>query len=530
VKIFRRLPFHPVLFGAYPTLALLAHNVGQVRPSEGVRALLVSILGAIVCLLILRILLRDWRKAALSCTFIVILFFSYGHVYENLRQIDHIGGIFGRHRYLLPVWLGILGLGLYWIVKRMREADSITMALNVASIIVLVVPVYQISLFEARHAIAQSQAERQTAEACETGLEITGVSPDIYYIILDAYTRGDVFAKIYDFDNSSFLDKLTQMGFHITEKSQSNYGVTGLSLGSSLNMNYIQMEGDRFYTAEMSDTTTMGGLLTRSAVRQNLECLGYTIITFDTGYYWSGWRDADIFFNPESSAIEKLERAGGVNAFESMLIESSAGRLLTDTATLLPGFAAVVIENPYREYRARVLYLLDSLEKVVPKLDGPKFVFAHVIPPHPPFVFGPDGEAIEQSATFTLDDTDWEMQFEERSTLYTGQVVFVNKHIERVVEEILKESETPPIIIIQGDHGLDGPLASQMSVINAYYLPDGGDQLLYETISPVNTFRIVFDYYFGGKYGLVEDISYYSRHADLFNFIIVPNEYSTQDN
>jgi hypothetical protein len=529
MKFLRGFPLHPILLGLYPVLALLAHNVGQVRPNEAVRALVVSFVGTIACLLIMRLFLKDWRKAALGCTLLVILFFSYGHIYEIVRQLQSLGPVIGRHRYLFPLWLGIFGLGMWWIVKRIHDVNSITLALNVASIATLILPIYQISHFEARNAIAQSQAEKQTAEACETGLEITGVPPDIYYIILDAYTRGDVFQKIYDFDNSSFLDKLTQMGFHIAEKSQSNYGVTGLSLASSLNMNYIQMEGDRFYTAEMSDTTTMGRLLTRSAVRQNLECLGYTIITFDSGYYWSGWRDADIFFNPESSAIEKLERAGGVNAFESMLIESSAGRLLTDTATLIPGFAAVVIESPYREYRERVLYLLDSLENVVPKLDGPKFVFAHVIPPHTPFVFGPDGEAIEQSGAFTLEDTSWEERFDERAILYTGQVMFVNQHVERIVEEILTESETLPIIIIQGDHGLDGPLASQMSILNAYFLPEGGDQLLYETISPVNSFRIIFNNYFGGHYGLIEDLSYYSRHDDPYNFTFVPNEFSTQE-
>jgi hypothetical protein len=93
----------------------------------------------------------------------------------------------------------------------------------------------------------------------------------------------------------------------------------------------------------------------------------------------------------------------------------------------------------------------------------------------------------------------------------------------------LERSETPPIIILQGDHGLDGPLASQMAILNAYYLPEDGDQFLYETISPVNTFRIIFNHYYGGNYGLIEDISYYSRHVDPFNFILVPNEFAPQE-
>jgi hypothetical protein len=66
-----------------------------------------------------------------------------------------------------------------------------------------------------------------------------------------------------------------------------------------------------------------------------------------------------------------------------------------------------VIQSSYRDYRERVLYLLVSLEKAVPRLDGPKFVFYHVIPPRQPFVFGPNGEAIEQADTFTLEDANW---------------------------------------------------------------------------------------------------------------------------
>jgi hypothetical protein len=67
------------------------------------------------------------------------------------------------------------------------------------------------------------------------------------------------------------------------------------------------------------------------------------------------------------------------------------------------------------------------------------------------------------------------------------------------VEEILKESKILPIIIIQGDHGFDEPIPRQMSILNAYFMPEGGDQLLYETISPLNTSRIIFDHYFGGS-------------------------------
>jgi hypothetical protein len=528
MKYARELPLHPILFGAYPVIALLAHNVEQARPNEALRALIVSLVGATVCLLILKLLLRDWRKAALASTLFVVLFFSYGHFYDFVRQIPSMGSTIGRHRYLVPLWVGIFGLGLWWIWKRLRDLSTLTMALNVAAVVALILPIAQIIDFEIRLSSVRSQAETDLQAACETSLKSIQSPPDIYYIILDAYTRGDVLEHIYSFDNSSFLNDLEGMGFYIAQGSQSNYCVTGLSLASSLNMEYLDKLDERFSSASTAEWIPLWPLLTKSVTRRNLECLGYSVMTFDSGYYWSGWRDADIFFDPASTAITKLERAGGVNAFESMLIESSAGLVLTDIATLMPEYVQTAIESPYREHRAKILYLLDTLEEVVPKLEGPKFVFAHVLLPHPPFVIGPEGEPIEQTGAFTLGDAGSEMPFDERAVLYIGQVKYVNQRIIRIVREILERSEKPPIIVIQGDHGLDGPLSSQMAILNAYHLPEDGDQLLYETISPVNTFRVIFDAYFDGNYELIEDISYYSRHDDPFNLTLVPNEISTQ--
>ncbi len=510
-------------------LALLAHNITQVRPNDAVRSLAVSIVGTVILLLVLKLLLRDWQKGALVCTLAVGLFFSYGHIYDLLRHAEGLAAVIGRHRYLLPIWFLSFGIGLWWIWKRLRVGTLITLALNVTAVVAVVFPTIRIAVFETRFQSVQISKIEQDVDECDVSVVPGVFPPDVYYIILDAYTNGDTLRDIYDFDNSYFLDGLRERGFYIAPWSQSNYGVTGFSLSASLNMDYLDKLDESYSQPETADFTPLWPLLTRSIARRNLDCLGYKVITFDTGYYWSGWRDADIFFDPSSTALAKFERAGGINAFESMLIESSAGLVITDAATLMPDFVKSVIESPYREHRALILYQLDSLEKVVPRLEGPKFVFAHILIPHPPFVFGANGEAIDQFGAFTLGGADEGMSFEERTAMYIAQVKFLNQRIPLIINEILERSKIPPIIILQGDHGLDGPLANQMAILNAYYLPEGGDQLLYETISPVNTFRIIFDHYFDGNYGLIEDISYYSRHIDPFNFILVPNEFSTHE-
>jgi hypothetical protein len=63
-----------------------------------------------------------------------------------------------------------------------------------------------------------------------------------------------------------------------------------------------------------------------------------------------------------------------------------------------------------------------------------------------------------------------------------------------------------------------------MKVLNAYYLPGVNAQLLYPSITPVNTFRLVFDQYFGGQFGLLEDKSYYSVYESPYQFKEIANE------
>jgi hypothetical protein len=61
-----------------------------------------------------------------------------------------------------------------------------------------------------------------------------------------------------------------------------------------------------------------------------------------------------------------------------------------------------------------------------------------------------------------------------------------------------------------------------MEILNAYYLPGVDPNLLYNTISPVNTFRIIFNQYFGAHYDLLPDTSYYSEFPDRFKITEVP--------
>jgi len=121
---------------------------------------------------------------------------------------------------------------------------------------------------------------------------------------------------------------------------------------------------------------------------------------------------------------------------------------------------------------------------------GPTFVFAHIIAPHPPFVFGPDGEHIDPELQFVLLDGSHlignrGISRDDYVAGYRRQLIFVNSQLQAAVDEILSKSQRPAVIILQGDHGpgstldWDNPdntnLEERLSVLNAYYLPGGAE-------------------------------------------------------
>ena len=103
------------------------------------------------------------------------------------------------------------------------------------------------------------------------------------------------------------------------------------------------------------------------------------------------------------------------------------------------------------------------------------------------------------------------------------QAQFLNKKLLQAIDTILAESDVPPVIILQGDHGpWLQPKDKRMWILAALHLPGHNDKL-YPTITPVNFFRLVFNSYFGGKYEILEDVSYFSPVPKLYDFSVVPN-------
>jgi hypothetical protein len=329
---------------------------------------------------------------------------------------------------------------------------------------------------------------------------------DVYYIILDAYGRSDLLLDTLSYDNSDFRSTLQDMGFYVAECAQSNYAKTDLSLSSSLNMDYVTAL-DPTLTPENTDRVSLWNLIQDNQVQEKFRSLGYTTIAFETGFYFSQLRDLDIFYSPER---------GGFNEFEILYVRTTLLRLLDDA-----GWLARFHYTPEDRKRELILFDLEKLEEL-PAMPGPKLVFAHLVIPHQPFVFGPDGEPLVIAEKVHKGQT----YYTERDYRlgYINQIKFISARIAQVMEGIIKNSSVPPIIIIQGDHGPSHyDKVTRMGILNAYYFP-GAKPELYSHITPVNTFRLLFNTYFGTDFKLLEDVSYYSEYPEAYQFEIIPNQ------
>ena len=201
----------------------------------------------------------------------------------------------------------------------------------------------------------------------------------------------------------------------------------------------------------------------------------------------------------------------GLNEFERLLLHTSAGKLLLDMQVISAANQVnkikQVLDNPRALHRENVLFALEAIPKTIAEVPGPKFVYAHIVSPHPPFVFTADGTPLDNSPTDEL-------------VAYGDQIAYDNTRLLDIVDRLIAESEGPPIIIIQGDHGatidyagLRIDEAERLGILNAYYLPGGSEQELSTSLSPVNTFRLIFDLYFNGHYGLLNDKSILGRQS-----------------
>ncbi len=479
-------PLFLIFVAIYPSLALLSANIREVKVAVVTRPIFVSLILMGFLFLTTRLFFRNWNKSAIIASIAYIYFFSYGHFFNYLTSQS----VRKPNRILLTLGIVLFLLAL-WVFRHFRITASTLFNLNILSIIFVVIPLTSILFFHFSKRIDVNEV---------SGLPTSSVSqkPDIYYIVLDAYTREDTLNKL-GFDNSPFLEELRELGFYVASCSTSNYGGTANSMAATLNMNYLWEVVPR-KNANDTGTAALYASIKNSAIQQYLQSLGYHTVAFETGYHWLNLDDANIFLSPDINYFW----AETLLPFEDIFIKTTLLKPFIER-----GLIDITIEDTtfsqYKIHYRTAHFALDALPSLA-KNEAPTFTYFHLIVPHPPFIFLPDGTFNPDANYYNDGGVGYGATQAYSIEGYFNNIQFVNASITKIIRKILAESDTPPIIIIQGDHGMRFIDKDRYNIINAYYLPGLGDSVLYSSITPVNSFRIVLNEYLGGDFEILDDL------------------------
>lgn len=482
--------FYPFLFAVFPALFLYSHNIDEVDFRVIIAPLLLSLGLTAAVWLVFTLTVKNRHKSALLTFIFAFMFFSYGHFYNALNSLFfkelHLPAII-----LLVLWLALFAWISFIIIKKQKHLDKLSSILSVFVSCLVLVSIIQIGLFHFklyRSSLPPGPMTDDLSPDAEL-FEKKDRLPDIYYLIFDRYARADILRKYYGYDNKPFINFLKSKGFYVASRSQCNYPASYLSISSALNMHYH----DYLLKEGPIRIKVIYRLLKDFKVQRLLKSLGYSYIHF--GSWWEATKSnkyADINF-----------RMGGVIPLSQEFIL----KLLQTTVLTHLTEGLVVVEGRRKQ-------ILNKFKKLaeVPERNSPKFIFAHFILPHKPFLFAADGKKVSNK----------EKKIKDVSKLYIAQLQFTNEKIRELIDVIFEKSKNPPVIILQADEGprgkeMPGELSEfdreilykiRCPIFNALYLPGKERAFLYETISPVNTFRLIFNLYFGTHYELLEDKSY----------------------
>jgi len=482
------MPFHVFLFGIFFILFFYTFNLGKAPFHSFLLPLGIFLLTSLSLWVLISLILSNRIKAGLIVSLFFIIFFLYGHIYNLIvefnSEIIEVG-----HLPFQIIFLIILSVGILYFLKTKRKLDNTTKITNAISITLIGLILVNISIFnfesnslynEFKHPVEIFSGDQKN-------------TPDIYFILLDGYVNSIVSKEILNHDNIEFITFLKENGFYIPENyTHSNYARTVRSITAVLNMNYLEPEILEL-PSENQQFRILYDLIDDNVVMNYLKSIGYQTINLNSGWWGTeiiNIADKNLCTTPfvDHRFLIKLEQTTILVSFKEMH---------TEITSLI-----------YDKKRQQILCEFSELEKIKNYTERPFFVFAHIVAPHSPYVFGPEGEQPKKNV---VPDS---KHIESRQQGYVDQLKFVNKMMMELISKLLSNTETPPIIIIQSDHGTrdvddrwtkEEQFMAKVGNFNAFFLPGNGTDLMYEEITPVNTFRVIFNSYFNTDLELLED-------------------------
>ena len=502
--------WHPLFIALFPALLYYAANSSEALVNSIFSPIIYTFLGTGIVWGLLWIIVKNVRLSAFYTSLILLWFFSYTHVQNVLKS-----SLKGFHIFVgYVVFFMLVAVVLSRKKLSKKFIDTASGFLTIIGIYLVISSFVRIIPSEIKR--SQSEANIQVTKDIGIAMELerslenkVTEKPDIYYIVPDRYARADALEEFYGFDNSDFITELEKRGFYVADRSNANYPKTFLSLASSLNMRHLDAL-THIVGAETRDNTPVFEMVQNNMVAEYLKKQGYTFI------YSGGWweptrvnRHADKNINLYADSDEFLRKYAQTTVLNPLFHHVfKKGDIL--------GFS----DNRVRENH---LYKFAELKKVAQE-PGPKFVLVHMLFPHSPYVFD------EKCQSYDTQSDNRDPQE------YIAQLQCANTQLLEIVDAIQSQSKDQPVMILQADEGpfnvdemnkhgegidwedaSDDAFRQHMHILNAYHVPawqEDPETILYPSITPVNTFRLLLNEYFGTTFDALDDTSFIIPHLN----------------
>jgi hypothetical protein len=460
----------------------------------------VKMLGGAIFLYGLCFLIARLHKRAAVITFLCLLVLWYFGVYHDALKWLLGENKFTSYKVVIPFTCIVLAGTLFYLLKNesalMQSSRYFTIVMGILTLYELIfwsVNTYKYSrnrnLIYDNFSMSNHYRPSTLADSAK---------PDIYLLVFDEYTNNTALRELWGFDNSRIANWLRASAFYVADSGKANYDFTPYSIASLLNMNYI--EGPRATNGAHPLFMLQGvSSMSNNQVFEIVKKEGYAI----------------RFFAPFNNTIETYNGVKEFNDFPYIQLYHTTlfYRVKRDILWNFPMWnkyfsrsAQEEEEQPaYGNMERRARDVFSTIKQIESTANSnsdrpPRFVYGHLMITHEPHLFDTAGRVKPAHAI---------LSGKEQFDSYISQVNFANKIIEELVTYLLQNNKRNTIILLMGDHGFRHLEKEKERYhfpnFQAVYFPNNNYKNLYQTISPVNTFRVVFNNYFGQQFPLLKD-------------------------
>jgi hypothetical protein len=470
IKIFiAKYPLFLLLLPVFFVFHGFTENYDFVPVNDAALLTILYFLASGIIFLLCRLIFKNWRKAALMTFFIMAFHFFFGSVQDALRNYFP-GSWLSKYTFILPAFFLLLLLIFILIKRTNNPLHKLVFYLNLLFLLFIVIDIVSLtSKISGSHKNGTLSLSKEFTP-CDNCPK-----PDFYVIICDEYAGNTELKDIFSFDNTPFLQHLGDRGFHVVPASTSNYNYTHYSIASTLNMDYLDLhpKNNQPLLAHAYETVRTNKLL------QFLQYHDYKFYNYSL-----------VDFKGEPAHTRETFLPVKTRLITSQTFTSRMNKELRYHLVTWLKSKQAIREDAYGTKQNNETLIPLLLKTASEKTTRPKFVLTHLMIPHYPYYFDKDGHQ------FPFEQLVEGNQYNQKH--YIEYLQYGNKKILTIIDDILKNSATPPVIVLMGDHGFrhfTTPVDPKYYFYNmvAVHLPGRQYAAFSDSLTNVNLLRTVLN-------------------------------------